>query len=205
VSHCGPLERDWRLAAFPRLAAANGRRCRCLGCWRGCPALSRQAPPPCEAQADMKEWSCSNGCARASDPGFRTSVTTAGAKTWIRRRRWTEALEAEGVAAVRRALERSRAGPPGMIRIAQNYVTQGFAEEWLDWHDSRKKDQLGKMEVCIGAGCCARPLLRMASRLALTLRAGRKKERRKFLFRSSTAEGGRVDTNITASPAAASA
>jgi hypothetical protein len=36
------------------------------------------------------------------------------------KRRWTEALEAEGVPAVRRALERSRAGPPGLIRIGQS-------------------------------------------------------------------------------------
>jgi hypothetical protein len=34
---------------------------------------------------------------------------------------------------VRRALERSRAGPPGLIRIGQTWVAQGFAEEWLDW------------------------------------------------------------------------
>ena len=54
------------------------------------------------------------------------------------KRRWTEALEAEGVPAVRRALERSRAGPPGLIRIGQSWVTQGFAGEWLDWHDSHK-------------------------------------------------------------------
>jgi hypothetical protein len=54
------------------------------------------------------------------------------------KRRWTEALDVEGVAAVRRALERSRAGPPGLIRIGQTWVTQGFAEAWLDWHDSHK-------------------------------------------------------------------
>src|SRR6266508_107242 len=35
LSHCGPLQRDWRLAAFLRLAAASGRRCRFLDCWRG--------------------------------------------------------------------------------------------------------------------------------------------------------------------------
>jgi hypothetical protein len=54
------------------------------------------------------------------------------------KRRWTEALEAAGVEAVRRALERSRAGPPGLIRIGEAWVTQGFAEEWLDWYDARK-------------------------------------------------------------------
>jgi hypothetical protein len=54
------------------------------------------------------------------------------------KRRWSEALEAEGVPAVRRALERSRAGPPGLIRIGQSWVTQGFAGRWLDWHDSHK-------------------------------------------------------------------
>jgi hypothetical protein len=50
------------------------------------------------------------------------------------KRRWTEALEAEGVPAVRRALERSRAGPPGLIRIGQSWVAQGFAGEWHDSH-----------------------------------------------------------------------
>jgi len=52
--------------------------------------------------------------------------------------RWTEALDAEGVRAVRRALERSRAGPPDPIRIGQTWVTQSFAKAWLDWHDSHK-------------------------------------------------------------------
>jgi hypothetical protein len=54
------------------------------------------------------------------------------------KRRWSEALDAEDVAAVRRALEGTRAGPPGLIRIGQTWVTQGFAEEWLDWRDSHK-------------------------------------------------------------------
>jgi hypothetical protein len=53
-------------------------------------------------------------------------------------RRLTEALDAEGVAAVRRAVERSRAGPPGPIRIGQTWVTQSFAKSWLDRHDSHK-------------------------------------------------------------------
>ena len=52
--------------------------------------------------------------------------------------RWTEALDAEGVRAVRRALERSRAGPPGLIRIGQTWVTQSFAKAWLDQYDSHK-------------------------------------------------------------------
>jgi hypothetical protein len=54
------------------------------------------------------------------------------------KRRWTEALDAEGAAAVRRALERSRAGPPGPIRIGQTWVMQGFAKAWLECHDSHK-------------------------------------------------------------------
>jgi hypothetical protein len=54
------------------------------------------------------------------------------------KRRWTKALEAENVEAVRRALQKSRAGPPGLIRIGDESMTQGFAEKWLDWHDSRK-------------------------------------------------------------------
>jgi hypothetical protein len=54
------------------------------------------------------------------------------------KRCWTKALEAEGVEAVRRALQKSRAGPPGLIRIGDKSMTQGFAEEWLDWHDARK-------------------------------------------------------------------
>ena len=54
------------------------------------------------------------------------------------KRRWTEALDAEGVKAVRRALERSRAGPPGLIRIGQTWVTHSFAKAWLDWHDSQR-------------------------------------------------------------------
>jgi hypothetical protein len=52
-------------------------------------------------------------------------------------RRWTEALDAEGVTAVRRALEGSRAGPPGPIRIGQTWVTQSFAKAWLVRHDSK--------------------------------------------------------------------
>jgi hypothetical protein len=31
-----------------------------------------------------------------------------------------------------------RLGPPGLIRIGQSWVTQGFAGRWLDWHDSHK-------------------------------------------------------------------
>jgi hypothetical protein len=54
------------------------------------------------------------------------------------KRRWTEALDTEGVSAVRRALERSRAGPPGLIRIGQTWVTQSFAEAWLHCHDLHK-------------------------------------------------------------------
>ena len=53
-------------------------------------------------------------------------------------RRWTEALDTEGVTAVRRALERSRAVPPGMIRMGQTWVARSFAKAWLDWHDSHK-------------------------------------------------------------------
>ena len=52
--------------------------------------------------------------------------------------RWAERLDAEGVTAVRRALEGSRAGPPGPIRIGQTWVTQSFAKAWLDRHDSHK-------------------------------------------------------------------
>src|SRR5262245_2986927 len=54
------------------------------------------------------------------------------------KRRWTEALDAEGVKAVRRVVERSRAWPPGLIRIGQTWVTQSFVKAWLDWRDSRK-------------------------------------------------------------------
>jgi hypothetical protein len=54
------------------------------------------------------------------------------------KRRWAEALDAEGVTAVRRALERTRTGPAGLIRIGSTWVTRGFAEEWLDWRDSHK-------------------------------------------------------------------
>jgi len=54
------------------------------------------------------------------------------------KRRWTEALDAEGVSAVRRSVERSRAGPPGPIRIGQIWVTQSFAEAWLVCHDAHK-------------------------------------------------------------------
>ena len=50
LSHCGLLQTAWRLAASLRRAAASGRRCRSLVCWRGCPALSRQAWRACEAQ-----------------------------------------------------------------------------------------------------------------------------------------------------------
>src|SRR5512132_3560320 len=54
------------------------------------------------------------------------------------KQRWTKALEAEGVEAVRRALQQSRAGSPGLIRIGDTSMTQGFAEQWLDWRDARK-------------------------------------------------------------------
>lgn len=54
------------------------------------------------------------------------------------KRRWTEALDAEGAAAVRRVLERSRALPPGLIRIGQTWVTQTFAKAWLDRHASQR-------------------------------------------------------------------
>ena len=53
-------------------------------------------------------------------------------------RRWTEALDAEGVTAVRRAVGRSRAVPPGLIRIGQTWVAQSFAKAWLDCHESHK-------------------------------------------------------------------
>jgi hypothetical protein len=73
---------------------------------------------------------------------FRGRFPYEGYKRWSQspdeKRRWTEALDAERFAAVRRALERSRAGPPGLIRIGQTWVTRGFAEAWLDWHDSHK-------------------------------------------------------------------
>ncbi len=39
------------------------------------------------------------------------------------KRRWTKALEAEGVEAVRRALQQSRADPPGLIRIGDTSMT----------------------------------------------------------------------------------
>ena len=39
---------------------------------------------------------------------------------------------------MRRALERSPAAPPGLIRIGQTWVTHSFAKAWLDWHDSHK-------------------------------------------------------------------
>jgi hypothetical protein len=35
--------------------------------------------------------------------------------------------------AVSYLLQKSRAGPPGLIRIGDESMTQGFAEEWLDW------------------------------------------------------------------------
>jgi len=54
------------------------------------------------------------------------------------KRRWSEALEGEGVRGVRRKLERLRAGPPGLIRIGETWMPQGFAEAWLDWRDSLK-------------------------------------------------------------------
>jgi len=67
-------------------------------------------------------------------------------------RRWTEALDTEGVSAVRRALERSRAGPPGLIRIGQTWVTQSFAEAWLHCHEPAQ-DQLEKMEFSARGRC----------------------------------------------------
>ena len=43
ASHCGPLQRAWRSAAFLQRAVASGRLFRSPGCWRP-PALSTQAP-----------------------------------------------------------------------------------------------------------------------------------------------------------------
>ena len=54
------------------------------------------------------------------------------------KRRWNEALEGEGVRGVRRKLGRLRAGPPGLIRIGETWMPQGFAEAWLDWRDWHK-------------------------------------------------------------------
>jgi hypothetical protein len=49
VSPCGPLQRDWRSAAFLRRAGASGPLSRGLDCWRRlAAALSTQAPPPRE-------------------------------------------------------------------------------------------------------------------------------------------------------------
>jgi len=56
-------------------------------------------------------------------------------------RRLTEALDAEGIRAVRRALERSSAGPPGPIRIGQTWVTQSFAKAWLGRYGSHKSNR----------------------------------------------------------------
>ena len=43
LSHCGPLQRGWRSAAFRQRAAANGLLYRWRGYWRPPPSLSAQA------------------------------------------------------------------------------------------------------------------------------------------------------------------
>src|SRR5262249_60858585 len=57
---CGLWQTAWMLAASLRRAAASGRRCRSLVCWRGCPALSRQAWRACEAQTVRDNGSVRN-------------------------------------------------------------------------------------------------------------------------------------------------
>jgi hypothetical protein len=54
VSHCGPLQRAWRSAAFLRPAVESGPLFRCPDCWRGLAALSTQAPWWREAASAVK-------------------------------------------------------------------------------------------------------------------------------------------------------
>jgi hypothetical protein len=42
VSHCGPLQRAWKSAAFLRRAAASGLRCKSADCWRRPAAFRRK-------------------------------------------------------------------------------------------------------------------------------------------------------------------
>jgi len=51
VSHCGPLQRAWKSAAFLRRAAASGLRCKSADCWRRPAALSAQASPSRERRS----------------------------------------------------------------------------------------------------------------------------------------------------------
>ena len=46
LSHCGPLRRASRSAAFPQRAAANGLRCRWPDCWRPPAVLSTAQASP---------------------------------------------------------------------------------------------------------------------------------------------------------------
>jgi hypothetical protein len=82
--------------------------------------------------------------------------------------RWTKALDAEGVSAVRRALERSRAGPPGLIRIGQTWVTQSFAKSWLDQYDAHKISRGRKIFLVAMALAVMTFLVGWAARLALS-------------------------------------
>jgi hypothetical protein len=73
---------------------------------------------------------------------FRRRFPYERYNTWSQdleqKRRWTEALEATGVEAVQIALARSRGGPRASISIGEVSMTQGFAEEWLNWRESHK-------------------------------------------------------------------
>lgn len=54
--------------------------------------------------------------------------------------RWNDELEAIGVQNVRARLAQTDAGSAGAIAIGgEPYLTIGFAQEWLAWHDRRRE------------------------------------------------------------------
>jgi hypothetical protein len=55
-------------------------------------------------------------------------------------KRWFEELEMIGVQNVRPRLAQTDAGSAGAIAIGSTtYLTIGFAQEWLAWHDRRRE------------------------------------------------------------------
>jgi hypothetical protein len=54
------------------------------------------------------------------------------------KRKWSRTLEDTGVAIVRATLTLDRHGSAASIPIGGVFMTRGFAEQWLAWHDRKQ-------------------------------------------------------------------
>ena len=58
-----------------------------------------------------------------------------------KKKRWCVALKATGPEQVQIILQQSRAGSAGDVVVGGEFMTRGFAEEWLAWHHNQRREE----------------------------------------------------------------